>query len=173
MDTNFLKKLKPLVERFAQKWGIEIDEATDIVTHYFVFLKKSLLDSRIPRVKTPIGTFSLTLAQRSSIRNRNTTLYERGTISKEIYDLRMSFLDQIEERIIKENSRKERPKNWGLSRKSEMDELLSKIENYEKTADRRRAAEQARIAKIKKRREKRENSEEAPTIHGSNDNPKE
>lgn len=145
MDSNFLKKLKPIIERLAEKHGLSSDQGTDILSRYFQFLKTSMLDPRIPTVKTPIGNFLQTPTQSNLTIKYLRDHPKAKNTPQEYKDMKIQFIQEVVERIKQEKNGELTFQKWNLkSKKVDRERKLKDIEEYER---------QREINRKKKRKE--------------------
>lgn len=104
-DVRFLAKYPGLVKELAERYELSEQEVTQIVGHYFVALKDSFTDWRMPIIVIPqIGSFLPSLGKINWYIKRCLHNYRLGYITKEKLDQRIKSVWPIRGRLKKEKT---------------------------------------------------------------------
>jgi len=109
----YIQRHSELVDDLAKEYGVTRDEAIEVIDHFFRTLKEMLQDIRMPRVHIrKWGTFGPTVKYLE--RSINATLYhmEKGNGNAETMFLKMNYLLEIRNRLLKEKAGEETWTEW-------------------------------------------------------------
>lgn len=130
---NFLKKLEPTINKVGKKHNITISEGKYILEMYFKSLAKAFNDPRMPKIMTPICTFTPTIGRISIWVSVIERWRKSNNISDKLYEARAKRIFPIYQRLVKEGNRERTWVEWNSKdKKVELQKLVDNVDSIKR-----------------------------------------
>lgn len=115
-SSNYLQRHEKAIEEIAEKYGIETKEAEELIDQFFLDMKSSITDERMPTIKiTNLGTFGPSMGKLEWQRKHASYHLKKGECTeskKEKLKEKITKLQVVKERLEKEKRGEETWKEW-------------------------------------------------------------